>query len=53
MITQYNEATHKHEWVLYKWWDKTVYVIGLVTFWLYAIGFALGFVFGLLGTLVS
>lgn len=53
MITQYNEATHKHEWVLVKWWDKAFYIYGFVNFWLYAIAFAIGFLVGIILTIAE
>lgn len=42
MTTQYNETTRRNEWILDRWYHKTIFVIGsiYITFW--AIGFVAG-----------
>jgi len=42
MRTQYNEREHKNEWVLERWYEKTVHVFG----WIWAVLFMLGFLYG-------
>lgn len=47
MKKMYNEATHRFEWHLDAWHQKTALVVGYVFGTLFAIGFVVGFVEGL------
>lgn len=48
MKTQFNEASHKHEWILDRWYQKTVYVLAVGYTGLLAIAFLVGFIDGVL-----
>ena len=49
MEITYNKETGKKTWHLEKWYQKTYYVIGILSFWYIAVAFALGFVIGIIG----
>ena len=49
MRKQYNEKEHKREWILEKWHEKTLYVLGWIAFVYLAFWFVVGFVIGLAG----
>jgi len=44
MKIQINKKEMKREWVLNKWYQKTIYVFGIISFILYALAFTLGLI---------
>lgn len=49
MKTIVDKKTLKNVWQLDKWYDKTFYVIGIITVTLNALAFILGFIQGFFG----
>ncbi len=48
MKTQFNEVSHKHEWIIDRWYQKTIYVVAVIYTALLAVAFLVGFVSGVL-----
>jgi hypothetical protein len=38
-----NKETYSTDWIITKWWEKTIYVIGFIASILWTIGFIIGF----------
>ena len=44
MQKKYDQTTGKTTWLLDKWWQKTIYVIGVIYVVLFTLGFIVGFI---------
>lgn len=44
MHNNFNKKTNKNEWILDKWYSKTIYVIGIIEVILFILGFFIGLV---------
>jgi len=49
MKTIINKEEQKKEWSLDHWYEKAVYIIGIIYVVLFSIGFIVGFIEGLAG----
>jgi len=44
MYTEYQEQKKKNKktWILNKWWEKTIFIVGVIYSTLFIIGFTIG-----------